>query len=379
MDETLRRRSFLEALGAASASLVVGCGAFPAESGAAYAPWEFPAGGESPERAAVHAALLAASPHNTQPWAFAAGPDRIEVFAVPSRNLGVMDGLRREMHIGLGCAVENLVVAARAEGRAASVALFPEPADATLVARVGLAKAPRARGALFEAIASRRTNRGEYLDGGAPAGLEAALRAQIDDPAVELTFLDDAEDRASFRAGTVAATEAIVADAEMNAASHAWYRHTREEIERHRDGTTLDATGNGATTRYFGKMVGRPDAATAGAYWLDMTRGPQATAAAYVLLSTADRDDRAAQVRVGRAFQRVHLWATAEGLALQPQNQMAELQDREQVLAIAPRFSATLAALTGRARSGVQMAFRIGEPWDEALSSPRRPLAWVLR
>jgi hypothetical protein len=126
-------------------------------------------------------------------------------------------------------------------------------------------------------------------------------------------------------------------------------------------------------------MVSRPDAATAGAYWLAMTRGPQATASAYVLLSTADRNDRAAQVRVGRIFQRIHLWATAEGLALQPLNQMTERQDREEALGLAPRFSATLATLTGRARSGVQMCFRVGVPWDEALESPRRPLAWVLR
>jgi hypothetical protein len=379
MNGTLPRRGFLEALGAASATFLVGCGTFPAESGAAYAPWEFPGADEPPERVAAHAALLAASPHNTQPWAFAVAPDRIEVFTVPSRNLGAMDGLRREMHIGLGCAIENLVVAARGVGRTAAVESFPDPDDATLVARVRLSRAPRAKGALYDAIAARRTNRGEYLDEGAPPGLEAALRTLVDDPSVDLAFLDDPEDRATFRAGTIAATEAIVSDAEMSEASHRWYRHTKEEIEQHRDGTTLDATGNGAATRFFGKMVSRPDAATAGAYWLAMTRGPQATASAYVLLSTADRNDRAAQVRVGRIFQRIHLWATAEGLALQPLNQMTERQDREEALGLAPRFSATLATLTGRARSGVQMSFRVGVPWDEALESPRRPLAWVQR
>lgn len=379
MDRSICRRGFLEVLGGAGATLLVGCGAFPAESGAAFAPWAFPDPGEAPERAAAHAAILAASPHNTQPWALRVTAEQIDVLADLGRNLGAMDGLRRELHIGLGCAVENLVVAARALGRAPEVSLLPDEADPTLVARVRLTPAPRAKGALFDAIRQRHTNRGEYLDGGAPPGLEASLRALVDDPAVGLTFLAGAEERARFHEGTIAATEAIVADRAMLDASHVWYRHTEADIERHRDGTTLDASGNGATLRFFGKMVSHPSAKTGGDYWLAATREREATASAYVLLSTTKRDDRAAQLRVGRVFQRIHLWATAEGLALQPQNQMPERQDREQVLGLAPRFGATLADITGRSASGVQMSFRIGVPWDEALESPRRPLAWVLR
>jgi hypothetical protein len=379
MNRSFDRRAFLAALGGAGASLVTGCHAFPAASGVAYEPWEFPLAGDTPENEAAHAALLAASPHDTQPWALRVTPGRIDLFADPTRHLGAMDSLRREMHLGLGCALENLVVAARARGRAASVALLPDAADPTLVARVDLTPARAVRDGRFEAIARRHTNRGAYLDSGAPPGLEPQLRALIADDDVDLAFLAGAAERRRFADGTVAATVAINADEEMSDASYAWYRHTKEEIDRLRDGVTLDASGNGATLRFLGKSVGRPSAASAGDYWLSATRDRQLTGAAYGLLSSRDRDDRAQQLRVGRTFQRIHLWATAEGLALQPLNQMPERQDREQTEGLAPTFGPALAALSGQATSTVQMAFRIGVAWDDALESPRRPLAWVLR
>ena len=56
----------------------------------------------------VRAGILAASPHNTQPWRFRVSPTRVELYADPARSLGAFDPYLREMHIGLGCAVENM-------------------------------------------------------------------------------------------------------------------------------------------------------------------------------------------------------------------------------------------------------------------------------
>jgi len=75
----------------------------------AYAPWREWSGspGEG-ARTPVRSAILAANAHNTQPWKFCVHPDRIDLRADESRNLGVMDPFRREMRISLGCALENL-------------------------------------------------------------------------------------------------------------------------------------------------------------------------------------------------------------------------------------------------------------------------------
>ena len=86
---------------------------------------------------------------------------------------------------------------------------------------------------------------------------------------------------------------------------------------------------------------------------------------------------REEQLQVGRAFQHLQLWAASEGLAMQPLNQLAERQDREQTQALKPVFSRALEELLGARDRRAQMLFRIGYPVDEALASPRRPLAWV--
>src|SRR5690242_18319230 len=93
-----------------------------AGSGEAYAPgrdWEG-AAGDGLKRP-LRGAILAASPHNTQPWLFRIVDNEITIFADRARNLGAFDPFRREMHLGLGAAVENLVLSARAFGLAAQV------------------------------------------------------------------------------------------------------------------------------------------------------------------------------------------------------------------------------------------------------------------
>ena len=75
---------------------------------------------------AVAAAILAANPHNTQPWTFVVAPDGIDVFSDPTRRLMQVDPLLREHHVGLGCALENLVLAAEARGHRPAVTLLPD-------------------------------------------------------------------------------------------------------------------------------------------------------------------------------------------------------------------------------------------------------------
>jgi hypothetical protein len=68
----------------------------------------------------------------------------------------------------------------------------------------------------------------------------------------------------------------------------------------------------------------------------------------------------------------MHLWATTQGLAMQPLNQMPERAAREEVLGIEPKFSNALAELIGDPNWQALMMFRMGYPTIEALPSPRR-------
>src|SRR5262252_7232487 len=135
-------------------------GVFSAGQGPAFEAWNtWNADAPGSELQLVHAAILAANPHNTQPWRFRVSAHRIDVFADLTRNIGAIDPFRREMHIGLGCALENLLQAASAFGFNARPAMFPDAADPTHIATVEFQSAPRAESPLFAAIPRRHTNR----------------------------------------------------------------------------------------------------------------------------------------------------------------------------------------------------------------------------
>ena len=192
----------------------------------------------------VRAAVLAANAHNTQPWRFRLYPGRIDLYAVPDRTTGTMDQLRREMYISLGCALENLTLAAEAAGLAPSVQVAPDPADPTLAASVRLGAGAPVDSPLYRAIPDRHTNRGPYRTGRAvPAGVLDELAALATEPATGVIWWTGAEDRRAFADLTVRATKAIVADAAQAADDYRWWRGTRPAIQHFRDGITLDASG----------------------------------------------------------------------------------------------------------------------------------------
>jgi hypothetical protein len=91
-----------------------------------------------PEQGGGPIAILATNPHNSQPWLFRISNSMTDLYADPQRQIGVIDPFRREMYIGLDCALENMTLAAAVEGYAADVQLLPNPADATHAARLTL-------------------------------------------------------------------------------------------------------------------------------------------------------------------------------------------------------------------------------------------------
>lgn len=216
------RRSFLEVVGLGVGALAVtgaggltwralDGGVFATGTGPAYDAWNQSGRSGLGSVGMVRAAVLAANAHNAQPWHFRVAPDRIDVFADTSRNLGTMDPLGREMHISLGCAIENLALAGPANGKAPTVSLLPDPADSTHIARVDLVSTQASTSALFSAIPKRHTNRAAY-DTARPVNQRQldALGDLIDAPGIELVWFTTAGDKHAFGDLTTRATKAII-------------------------------------------------------------------------------------------------------------------------------------------------------------------------
>ena len=69
----------------------------------------------------IEQATKAPSGHNTQPWLFRIVEAGIEIHPEKTKALSIVDGNRREMFISLGCATENLCLAAQTKGYSAQV------------------------------------------------------------------------------------------------------------------------------------------------------------------------------------------------------------------------------------------------------------------
>jgi hypothetical protein len=386
----LSRRGFLGMLGLGAGTVaVVGAGGltwravdrgvFATGTGSAYAAWEQwnPPGGDVLDL--VRAAVLAANAHNTQPWRFRVWPTRIDLFADTARNIGAIDPLRRELGLSLGCALENLVLAGPPNGKTPTVTLLPDPADTTHVARVDLTSTPAAVSPLFATIPDRHTNRAAYHRGRpVPRGTLDGLQGLIDTADTEVVWFTTAEQTRAFGDLTVRATEAIIADPQQAADDYAWYRAAWSELQAKKDGITIDAAGLAPLIRTLGKLLpasrGQNDDA-----WLRATRDTQVpTAAAFGTLVVRDPLDPAQRLQTGRIWQRMHLWATTKGLAMQPLNQVEERVDRERTAGLSPEFSHAMAGMLPAGWHAV-FSFRIGYPTADAPPSPRRPVEHVVR
>lgn len=112
----------------------------------------------TPMRELVRYATLAANGHNTQPWQFAIHESAIDIHPDYSRRLPVVDPQDRELWISLGCALENLLVAARSAGYAAAVS-YPDRAE---LIHVDLRPDTAQPSPFFDAIPHRQNTRTEY-------------------------------------------------------------------------------------------------------------------------------------------------------------------------------------------------------------------------
>ena len=355
-------------------------GIFSVGRGPAYEAWyrwrSDPAEGPL---ALVRAAVLAANPHNSQPWLFRVTDSSIDLFADPSRNLGPIDPDLREMYVGLGCALENLLLTADARGYAWQLTLLPERGNPTHAASITLEPGRPTPGALYDAIPRRHTNRGPY-DPTRPVErdlLDDMARTAGED--TRLLWFVDERDRRRLGDLIVRATEAVVADDGQSLASARWLRLRWTDVQRYRDGITIDANITSPVRRAIAKMLPPLPREAGDQFWLAATRETfVATAAGFGMLIVRDAHDDAQRLRGGRAWQRLHLAATAHGLALQPLNQPTERADREQRLGIARTFGTALGELVGDRAWETLMTFRIGYPTREAALSPRRAAEAVL-
>lgn len=394
----MKRRSFLKGAGVVTVVVAGGGvwraydqGVFSVGEGPAYELWKDWRKDSNPGALAlVCAAILAASPHNTQPWLFKVTNSSIELYIDTRRNVGALDPYLREEHIGMGCALENLMLAAAANGYQASVALLPGklgPIPATakpapkLLARVDLAAGTREENELYDAIPRRHTNRGPYIpEKPIPPEFIDALSRLPGDEADAKIFLFTAEaDRKKLVEISSLANDAVYSDPEVERGSGRWVRLDWSDVQKYRDGLTIDAFGLPPISAAAFKMMSSRMRRWAA------SRGPKdrysqlmLSAPLIGIIAVRDRYDQEHCLHAGRIWQRAHLLATARGVAGRPCNEAVEMIDHEKTNGKPALRAGLLGEILGDAAWQPTFVFYMGYPTLTAGASPRRPIEQVV-
>ena len=254
----LKRRNLLIAGGAA---LIAGAGAagygirqmgsmadYTARVAAQRAP--LPANPQAQDL--IRFATLAANSHNTQAWSFRVAGNSITLLPDLARATPVVDPDNHHLFVSLGCAAENLSIAAASRGMPGEVR-FDQGAGGAI--HFAHATAAATDTALSDAIPLRQSTRGIY-DGSSltPAELgQLAESARV--PGVDLILITDRGQIGQLGDLIATGNTAQIADPAFMAELKQWMRFTPRHALHPGDGLFSATSGNPVMPDWLGRLV----------------------------------------------------------------------------------------------------------------------------
>ncbi|MGW0434803.1 Acg family FMN-binding oxidoreductase [Micromonospora sp. NPDC003197] len=271
---------------------------------------------------AARAAGYAPSVHNTQPWRWRVLPERLELYAVRSRQLATTDPEGRLLAISCGTALHHVRVALAALGWAVDVDRLPDPADPDLLARV-IPIEPTGRptdsAELLACLRARRTDRRPVSDEAAPTDAlrTIAKAASAEGTQAQLLNSDQVLELAASaaRAASVEAKDPLVRaelDYWTGRAGPTGTGLPADVLPEHTPQTTVPG-------RDFGREGTLPI-------------GPGHDRAACYALLYGDEDEPVNWLRAGEALSAAWLTATRLGVSLTPLSAAVEVANTRQAL-----------------------------------------------
>jgi hypothetical protein len=311
-------------------------------------------------RELVRYATLAPSSHNTQCWKFIVQERGISILPDLSRRTPAVDPDDHHLFVSLGCAAENLVQAAKANGLQADVTVDGASSG---VVTIGLEPTKAVASPLFAAIPMRQSTRSAF--DGKPLSTEELrlLEQAATGNGVHVQLVTQRKMMEDILEYVVRGNTAQMNDPAFVDELKSWIRFSDAEAVRTGDGLFSRASGSPSVPRWLAGPL-FPAFFRTGNENDKYARHVRSSAGIAVFVS--DTDDASRRVEAGRCFERFALQATALGIRVAMVNQPVE------VAALRPQFASSL----GVTNSRVDLVVRFGRG-PEMPRSLRRPLAAV--
>lgn len=258
----------------------------------------------------VRFATLAANSHNTQPWKFRIAENSVDILPDFTRRTPVVDPDDHHLYVTLGCAAENLVVAANASGRPAKATVHSD-ASGDYFIKVALGHGARTDEALCDAIPLRQSTKSDY--DGTPlsdAELDQLAGGALRD-GVDTLLLTDRQKLDEALGLIQAGNAAQMDDPNFVTELKSWIRFSAKSAVKHADGLSGPSAGNPSSPDWLGpilfNLMFKKKAET-------RKLAKQIGSSAGLAIFIAKDENPEGWINVGRSFERFALMATALGL-----------------------------------------------------------------
>ena len=319
------------------------------------------AGGILDVRELIRYATLAASSHNTQPWKFRIQQDSVTILPDYSRRCPAVDPDDGHLFKSLGCAAENLVHAAAAQGFSADVRFDPvEDSPIVLLSRDSTARATD----LYRAITKRQCVKTRY--DGTSLGVSEVEKLEKAGEGREvrtLMLLSESQKNAVIdyvtRGNVAQLSDRVFRDELVS-----WIRFNPGEAMRTGDGLSGRTSGQPALPRWLAKRILGMVLTPKGQADTDATN---IRSSAGVAVFVSSRDDKASWVEAGRAYERFALQATTLNVRTAFINQPIELRPLRTQFESWLNLNGEHALLMVRFGRGPTAPFSLRRPIDDVI------------
>lgn len=256
----------------------------------------------------IESGIKAPSSHNTQPWLFKLKENEVQIHPDFKRALPIVDGDHHELYISLGCAAENIIIAAREKGISTNLELFVNSEGKEfIIIYLQESNTTGNEDELFSFITRRQVTRNEYSQKKIPQEYLKKLKKSFDFPGIKLLIFSEKKEIDGINNFIKKAIEKQYKDKEFLNELVDWIRFSKSKAKKSRDGVWIKSMGIPNIGSFLGNFVFKYllPANFHVNRWSKLVKSSSALA-----IFVATKNDTKHWVSLGRAFQRFRLTAT---------------------------------------------------------------------
>lgn len=262
---------------------------------------------DSPFIEIIQDAIKAPSGHNTQPWKFRIENQRIVITPDFKRRLKVVDPDDHALFISLGCALESLLLSAKAHGYTPTVEMnFTTDKDEIVVDLLRNDK--EQKDALYDFITTRQSTRSEYDPEPLTNAVIEKLQAVNNCDDVELIFITEREQIQKLKPFIIEGSNRQFNNKAFVEELESWVRYNQKTAKKMGDGLWGPCAGSPNIPQFIGRIALKNFTSAKGEArrWSNLID----KSAGFVLF-VARTNSKENWIELGQIFQRFALQATA--------------------------------------------------------------------